>query len=87
MFLIPSLIATSVRQDDGLTLGDFIAAFPLDPASLLALFLGLGFVAGVLYFGTRGATSGGDDAAVANQDDRRPTDIDSKLPPRRVKRS
>ena len=44
---------TPPAQDDGLFFRTIIDTLPSDPASLVALVMGLGFVGVILYFGTK----------------------------------
>jgi hypothetical protein len=53
LFSVLTLSLLFIQTDDGLTFRELLADFPVDPASIVALALGLGFGGAVLYFGTR----------------------------------
>ena len=42
-----------VLSDDGLTFREILADLPVDPASIFALLLVIGFGGAIVYFGTR----------------------------------
>jgi len=65
-----------LQSDGGLTFREILADFPVDPASIVALLLLVGFGGAIVYFGTRPGTppsGSGPDAPRHDSDPESPT--------------